>query len=170
MERQQEQFIERWWCTIDMRGGVIERKPRRWRTGLTASHHRAACLSDGILSPIDSQQLKNAVAVAIEEPLGELDAIKSSPGFQRAAAASLSKAWSAGVKLQEEAEAAADEKAKARVVSLRLARKGSFTCLPANGDCAGPCHGGDGESEGPRCSPQRRWPSPWRLPWGGVFQ
>ena len=44
MERQQEQLIERWWCTIDMRGGVIERKPRRWRTGLTASHHRAACL------------------------------------------------------------------------------------------------------------------------------
>ncbi len=74
--------------------------------------------SEGILSPIDSQQLKNAVAVAIEEPLGKLDAIKLSPGFQRAAAASLSKAWSAGVKLQQQAEAAADEMAKARVASL----------------------------------------------------
>ena len=56
----------------------------------------AARLAGGFLTPIDSDQLKSAEASAIKERLGELDAIKQLPGFQRAAAASLSKAWSAG--------------------------------------------------------------------------
>ena len=63
----------------------------------------AARLAGGFLTPIDSDQLKSAVASAIGERLGELDAIKQLPGFQRAAAASLSKAWSAVLTLEKEA-------------------------------------------------------------------
>ena len=63
-----------------------------------------ARLAGGFRQPIDSDDLKTVVAIAAGQPLGELDAIKELPGFQRAAANSLSKAWAAGLSLQEEAD------------------------------------------------------------------
>lgn len=92
----------------------------------------AGRLAGGFLVPIDSDQLKNAVAVAIAEPLGEFDKIKTLPGFQRAAAASLARAWSAGLTLHEEAEAAADETAKARLTSLAALEREVLSRLPNN--------------------------------------
>ncbi|MDE0100068.1 MAG: PD-(D/E)XK nuclease family protein [Truepera sp.] len=91
-----------------------------------------ARLAGGFLTPIDSDQLKGAVAAAIAEPLGELDKIKKLPGFQRAAAASLSKAWSARLMLHAEAEAAADVTAKARFDSLAALEKGVLSQVPSN--------------------------------------
>ena len=92
----------------------------------------AARLAGGFLTPIDSDQLKSAVASAIKERLGELDAIKQLPGFQRAAAASLSKAWSAGLTLEKEAERAADQTARERLFSLAALEREVLSRLPSN--------------------------------------
>lgn len=92
----------------------------------------AARLASGFLQPIDSDDLKTAVASAIGQPLGELDAIKELPGFQRAAATSLSKAWAAGLSLEEEADAAVDPTARARLASLAVLEREVITRLPGN--------------------------------------
>ena len=92
----------------------------------------AARLAGGFLTPIDSDQLKSAVASAIGERLGELDAIKQLPGFQRAAAASLSKSWSAGLTLEKEAECAAVQTARERLSSLAALEREVLSRLPSN--------------------------------------
>ena len=92
----------------------------------------AARLAGGFLQPIDSDDLKTAVATAIIQPLGELDAIKDLPGFQRAAASSLAKAWSAGLSLEEEADSCVDPTAKARLESLAVLEKEVLAQLPGN--------------------------------------
>ena len=91
---------------------------------------RSTC--SGFLTPIDSDQLKSAVASAIGERLGELDAIKQLPGFQRAAAASLSKSWSAGLTLEKEAECAAVQTARERLSSLAALEREVLSRLPSN--------------------------------------
>ena len=92
----------------------------------------AARLAGGFLQPIDSDDLKTAVASAVSQPLGELDAIKNLPGFQRAAAVSLAKAWSAGLSLEQEADSAVDPTAKARLASLAALEKEVLAQLPSN--------------------------------------
>ena len=57
----------------------------------------AARLAGGFQQPVDQEDFKAAVAAALTGPLGELEVIKTLPGFQRAAAASLAKAWSAAL-------------------------------------------------------------------------
>ena len=52
------------------------------------------------------------------------------PGFQRAAAASLSKLWAAGLSLDEEAKAATDETTKVRFASLAVLERGVLSRLP----------------------------------------
>ena len=91
-----------------------------------------ARLAGGFLQFIDPDDLKTAVVAAVAEPLGEFEKIKTLPGFQRAAATSLSKAWSAGLKLTEEAETAADETAKARFSSLAMLEREVLSRLPDN--------------------------------------
>lgn len=92
----------------------------------------ASRLAGGFLAPIDSDRLKTAVATATGAPLAELDAIKDLPGFQRAAAATLTKAWRAGLTLEQEAENAADEAAKARLASLSILEREVLSRLPTN--------------------------------------
>ena len=92
----------------------------------------AARLAGGFLQPIDSDDLKTAVASAVSKPLGELDAIKELPGFQRAATSSLAKAWSAGLSLEEEADSAVDPGAKARLSSVAVLEKDVLAQLPDN--------------------------------------
>jgi hypothetical protein len=53
------------------------------------------------LQPVDSDALKAAIARAVTADLGELNSIKGLPGFSRAAAATLSKAWTAGLDLAQ---------------------------------------------------------------------
>ena len=60
----------------------------------------AARLAGGFLQPIDPDALKAAIAKAVSADLGELNGIKGLPGFARAAAATLSKAWAAGVEFK----------------------------------------------------------------------
>ncbi len=60
-----------------------------------------ARLAGGFLQPIDSDALKKAVGDVVSMDLGELNRIKSLPGFPRAAAATLEKAWAAGLKFTE---------------------------------------------------------------------
>lgn len=100
--------------------------------GLLTMEQLAARLAGGFLRPIDPDALKSAVKSAVSEPLGELDSIKTLPGFQRAAVASLSKAWRAGLKLDEEAAAAAGEAARIRLDSLALLERAVLYRLPAN--------------------------------------
>jgi hypothetical protein len=61
----------------------------------------AARLAGGFFQPIDSDALKAAIVKAVPQDLGELNTIKELPGFPRAAAATLSKAWSAGLNLTQ---------------------------------------------------------------------
>jgi hypothetical protein len=58
----------------------------------------AARLAGGFLKPIGPDALKAAITKAVSADLGELNGIKELPGFARAAAATLSKAWAAGLK------------------------------------------------------------------------
>jgi len=92
----------------------------------------AARLAGGFLQSIDSDHLAAAVGESIDLPLGELDAIKTLPGFQRAVANSLSKAWSAGLSLENEAKAASDQAARLRLEALALLEREVLARLPRN--------------------------------------
>jgi hypothetical protein len=78
----------------------------------------AARLAGGFLQPIDSDALKAAIAKALPQDLGELNSIKELPGFPRAAAATLSKAWSAGLNLTQ-ISATEDVAARPRLEVIR---------------------------------------------------
>jgi hypothetical protein len=95
-----------------VRDTVITHSRLAWRhereQAALASHHGlqalpieglAARLAGGFLQPIDPDALKAAVTKALSADLGDLDRIKELPGFPRAAAATLSKAWAAGLNL-----------------------------------------------------------------------
>jgi hypothetical protein len=92
----------------------------------------AARLAGGFLQPIDPESLKSAVRDALAAPLGELDAIKSLPGFQRAAAATLTKAWSAGLDLNEEKSKANSPAAQVRLDALAAIEREVLARLPPN--------------------------------------
>ena len=100
--------------------------------GIVTMEQLAARLAGGFLRSIDADALKAAVAEAVHQPLGELDGIKSLPGFQRAAVASLSKAWSAGLRFDEEAAAAATGTTGARLESLAILEREVLSRLPPN--------------------------------------
>ena len=102
----------------------------------------AARLAGGFLQSISADDLKAAVVTAIRDPLGELDKIKTLPGFQRAAAASLSKLWTAGLNLVEEEAAGTDETAKARFASLSgPGKRSDFSAAEPPGPATGPRSG-----------------------------
>lgn len=115
-------------------------RSHRTRTALAAGQglqlltieQLAARLAGGFLQPIDPEKFKTAVGAALTVPMGELDAITALPGFQRAAAASLGKAWTAGVNLAEESESATDPTAKARLASLATLEREVLARLPKN--------------------------------------
>jgi PD-(D/E)XK nuclease superfamily len=92
----------------------------------------AARLAGGFLGPIDPDDFNAAVGAALEVSMGELDAIKTLPGFRRAAAASLSKAWTAGVSLAEESESVTEPTAKARLSSFAILEREVLARLPKN--------------------------------------
>ena len=74
---------------------------RRHGVQAIAIEHLAARLAGGFLQPINSNSLKEAIGEAIAIDLGEFNDIKTLPGFPRAAAATLEKAWAAGLKFTE---------------------------------------------------------------------
>jgi hypothetical protein len=80
----------------------------------------AARLAGGFLEPINSDALKAAVMIALSAKLGELDRVKDLPGFPRAAAATLSKAWAAGLNLAELAATAGPEAVSRLTAVARL--------------------------------------------------
>jgi hypothetical protein len=90
----------------------------------------AARLAGGFLAPIDGDDLKAAVTTAVAAPLGDLDEIKVLPGFQRAAAATLHKCWTAGLELARELAETSDESAKRRLQSLLALERGVLADLP----------------------------------------
>ncbi len=71
-----------------------------------AIEHLAARLAGGFLQPIDTEALGDAVAEAVNADLGEFNTIKTLPGFARAAATTLEKAWTAGLKFEDLAQSA----------------------------------------------------------------
>jgi hypothetical protein len=80
----------------------------------------AARLAGGFLQPIDPDALKAAITKALSAELGDLDRIKELPGFPRAAAATLSKAWAADLNLADLAETAGLEAAPRLAAVARL--------------------------------------------------
>ncbi len=105
---------------------------REQGTQLLTVDQMAARLAGGFLQPVDQEDLKAAVSETLQESLGELDAIKALPGFQRAACTSLAKAWSAGLNIDEEARSATEETAKSRLAALALLENGVLGRLPAS--------------------------------------
>lgn len=92
----------------------------------------AARLAGGFLQPIDPDDLSAAVASALSSSLGELDAIKNLPGFQRAAAATLSKLWLAGLDLDQELKIASEPSARDRFEALIALERKVLENLPQN--------------------------------------
>jgi hypothetical protein len=95
----------------------------------------AARLAGGFLEPVDPDALKAAITKAVFAELGDLDRIKGLPGFPRAAAATLSKAWAAGLNLAElaanaDTEAGSRLKAVERLEQEVLKRLGSAMRRP----------------------------------------
>ena len=85
----------------------------------------AARLAGGFLRSIRTDSLKASVADAVAAgSLAEFESIKNMPGFQRAAAATLSKAWRAGLDL------AGDRKSRTR--ALAALERQARCRLPAN--------------------------------------
>jgi hypothetical protein len=128
-----------------MRKSVVVHNQHAWRSHRTriassAAHgsqlftieQLAARLAGGFVRPIDPETFKAAVGMALANPLGDLDVIKELPGFHRAAASSLAKAWSAGVSLSEESLSATEAETKARLGSLALLEKNVLAQLPSN--------------------------------------
>jgi hypothetical protein len=72
------------------------------------------------MQPIDPDALKSAIGKALPADLGELDWIKDLPGFPLAAAATLSKAWTAALNLGELATNASAEAASRLSAVARL--------------------------------------------------
>ena len=116
-----------------MRDTVITHSRLAWRheraQAAVASRHGvqalpieglAARLAGGFLQPIDSDVLKTAITKALSAKLGDLDRIKELPGFPRAAAVTLSKAWTAGLDLAELAATAGPEAASRLTAVARL--------------------------------------------------
>jgi hypothetical protein len=92
----------------------------------------AARMAGGFLQPIDPDALNTAVSNALSKPLGELDNIKELPGFQRAAAATLSKLWLAGLDLNHELKAATEPAVRLRLEALIALEHLVLECLPKN--------------------------------------
>ena len=116
-----------------VRDTVITHSRLAWRheraQAAVASHHGlqalpieglAARLAGGFLQPIDPDALKAAITKALSADLGDLDRIKELPGFPRAAAATLSKAWAAGLNLADLAATAGPEAASRLAAVARL--------------------------------------------------
>ncbi len=94
--------------------------------------HLVARLAGGFLEPIDSDELNTAIAsAASENSLGAFDAIKALPGFRRAVAATLAKAWTAGVDFAKEMGIATDA-AKSCLHSLAVLETQVLARLPRN--------------------------------------
>lgn len=94
-----------------------------------AIDHLAARLAGGFLQPIDAEALSNAVAEAVGADLGEFDAIKTLPGFSRAAATTLEKAWAAGLQLAD-LEKSADPLVQARIQAIMRLENEVLSHLP----------------------------------------
>ena len=89
----------------------------------------AARLAGGFLQPIDPDALKAAITKVLSAELADLDRIKNLPGFPRAAAATLSKAWAAGLNLAELA-ATADPEAASRLTAVARLEEEVLQHLP----------------------------------------
>ena len=104
---------------------------RRHGLQALAIEHLAARLAGGFLQPIDSDALKAAIAEAKAADLGELDSIKDLPGFSRAAAQTLSKAWLANLDLARIAADAAPM-ARSRLDAIGRLETEALRRLPAS--------------------------------------
>ncbi|MGB4101276.1 MAG: PD-(D/E)XK nuclease family protein [Alphaproteobacteria bacterium] len=112
----------RTWAALDAAQGLQ----------LVTIEQMASRLAGGFLQAIDQEDFKTAIANTLSAALGEIEAIKSLPGFQRAAAVSLSKAWSAGIMLTDEAKTASEPTARLRLEALALLETEVMARLPRN--------------------------------------
>jgi hypothetical protein len=94
-----------------------------------AIEHLAARLAGGFLQAINADSLKEAIGEAIAMDLGEFNKIKTLPGFPRAAAATLEKAWAAGLKFTELANTT-DALVGARIEAIARLEEHALERLP----------------------------------------
>jgi len=90
----------------------------------------AARLAGGFLQPIMAKDVLEAVPLAIAESTGELDAIAQLPGFRRAVAATLRKAWDAGLNLEQCMHTSTELHQQARFASLAAIEQRILKTLP----------------------------------------
>ena len=87
----------------------------------------AARLAGGFLLPIDKDRLRDAIRIALPQTdLGELESIKELPGFVRAAADTLGKAWLSGIDLK------ARSSEHPRIAAIASLEQAILEELPAN--------------------------------------
>ena len=128
-----------------LRHTIVVRNRHTWRTlrtqaALDSRHglalytmpELAARLAGGFLEPIDDEALNLALTAALGAALGDLDAIKSLPGFRRAAAATLTRAWTADLDLAAAQAAAGSAAAAARLRSVAALESAVIKHLPAS--------------------------------------
>jgi hypothetical protein len=104
---------------------------RRHGLQALAIEHLVARLAGGFLQPISSDSLKEAIGEAIVTDLGEFNDIKTLPGFPRAAAATLQKAWVAGLKFTELAKTS-DALVRSRIDAVTRLEAEVLKRLPAS--------------------------------------
>jgi hypothetical protein len=94
-----------------------------------AIEHLAARLAGGFLQAINADSLKEAIGEAIAIDLGEFNEIKTLPGFPRAAAATLEKAWAAGLTFTELGNTT-DALVRARIEAIARLEEHALERLP----------------------------------------
>ncbi len=91
-------------------GSELACRMRRYELAVACKHgvqilsvgQTAARLAGGFIEPVRREALLDALWTALSVPgYGDLDAVRELPGTVRAAAASLSKAWAAGVRITD---------------------------------------------------------------------
>ena len=75
-------------------------RERAHGTQILTTEQMVSRLAGGFLQGIDREALQEAVRAALDEELGEIDAIKHLPGMVRAAIGTLEKVWRAGINLE----------------------------------------------------------------------
>ena len=75
-------------------------RERAHGTQILTTEQMVGRLAGGFLQGIDREALQEAVRAALDEELGEIDAIKHLPGMVRAAIGTLEKVWRAGINLE----------------------------------------------------------------------
>jgi hypothetical protein len=103
----------------------------RSRAGMDCRRFQSSSLLPASRVDFCSQSIRTAIVKAVPQDLDELNGIKELPGFPRAAMATLSKAWSAGLNLTQ-ISTAEEGAARPRLEAIRHIEAEALQRLPSS--------------------------------------